>query len=214
MNIPRFPLAHDQRVVARAVSGEPAELLDDEKATFPDASSLKRRLDVQRGRLAAREALSELLGPGRYPITRGARGEPIFPVGVCGSISHCADTAVAVVCRIDAYKAVGVDLELLADRKMDITPSIATTTELNWLATHSDFPIAILFSAKESVYKAIAPIVGRYIGFQEVELTWSEAHESFLVRSMAPFGEAEKLVDSLKVHVSRSSDAVLTLAVS
>ena len=36
-----------------------------------------------------------------------------------------------------------------------------------------------IFSAKESVYKALAPIVGRYFGFSAAELTWNNTQGNF-----------------------------------
>ena len=212
MDVPGFPFAHDQGFFGQVVSGVPTDLLAEESASITEGVALKRRYDLRRGRMAARQAVTQLLGPGHYPITRGDRGQPIFPLNVRGSISHCAGVAVAVVCDALRSNVLGVDLELLADRKLDIVPTIATNTERRWLSEHPEFPIAILFSAKESVYKAVAPIVGRYVGFQEVELSLDQATQIFSVRALTSFGDADTVVYSLAVRVSKSCDAVLTLA--
>ena len=214
MDLPTFPFTPDQGLVGQSVSGVPSDLLDEEKASINEGVALKRRYDLRRGRMAARQAVAELLGPGHYPITRGDRGQPIFPHGVCGSISHCAGIALAVVGSAHRYRALGVDLELLADRKMNIAQSIATSSERKWLETCHDFPIAILFSAKESVYKTIAPIVQRYVGFQEVELCWSETDQCFHTHALSNFGEAQPILNSLVVRFAKSSDAVVTLALA
>jgi len=212
MEVPAFPFTSDQGLIGQVVSGAPIELLGEELSTISEGVALKRRYDLRRGRMAARQAITQLLGPGNYPILRGERGQPIFPASLRGSISHCAGIAIAVVGYADRYRAVGVDIELLAARKLDVGVTIATANERRWLAENPDFPIAILFSAKESIYKAIAPIIGRYIGFQEVELRWNEGNQSFDVETLSNFGEATDLMRTLRVRASMSASMVLTLA--
>ena len=121
------------------------------------------------GRLAAGAALG-LLGLPRTPITMGPRGEPIPPRGVSLSISHKRHMAVALAARCD-HGVVGVDLEDLEPSRMAIASRILQPCELEevlalpeerqWTAT------VVRFAIKEAIYKALAPRLGRYMGFDE-----------------------------------------------
>ena len=42
-----------------------------------------------------------------------------------------------------------------------------------------DLRLKMIFSAKESIFKAFFPIVQRYFGFQDVELCWHEVEKKF-----------------------------------
>lgn len=131
----------------------------------------KRQAEFYFGRLAARQALGALDIPG-FDIGVGAARQPIWPVGVVGSISHTHTYAAATAMRRGACSGVGIDLEHLAGP--DAAAALASTTvdaeELRYLETlvHR-LPINTLltatFSAKESLFKAAFNEVGRYFDF-------------------------------------------------
>jgi len=118
-------------------------------------------------------------------ILKDDYGRPTVPKGFLGSISHKRSTAVALVqadksnCvemqkEIVSVKGVGVDIEDIS-RKTRIAKRVLTYTELidlgNLANVSEEEEVLLRFSLKESVYKAIHPIVNQYVGFQEGEVT-------------------------------------------
>ena len=73
-------------------------------------SVAKRRNEFITVRHCARLALGELGFP-PVPILKGDKGEPCWPDGVVGSLTHCAGYRGAVVGRGAAVRSVGVDAE-------------------------------------------------------------------------------------------------------
>ena len=124
------------------------------------------------GRLACRAAL-EALGASAAPILMEARGAPRAPSGVAVSISHKSHLAVAIVARAE-LGLLGVDLEELGPPRQHVARVVLTPAELEavsrlpedrrWIAT------LLRFSMKEAIYKALAPRLQRYIGFDEAEV--------------------------------------------
>ncbi len=137
-----------------------------------------RRASFLAGRRALRAAL-QTIAPDRAigPLLHTSRGAPALPPGLRGSISHKRRRAIAIA-SLDADAHFGVDLEE-RPRDADLSrPSIArrVLTEAERAVIESLDPLAhreatlIRFALKEAVYKAIDPLVQRYVQFLEVEL--------------------------------------------
>lgn len=137
--------------------------------TCPEAlltAGEKRRAEFLAGRLLARAALASLgLPPAGIGI--GAGGAPLWPAGITGSISHSAGRCICLV-RNDAAILLGADTERHATGR-------ALTAILRLVLTDADramnaalglpgFP-ALVFSAKETLYKLLHPVVQRHFGF-------------------------------------------------
>lgn len=73
-------------------------------------SVAKRRNEFVTVRYCARQALGEL-GVGPVPILKGDKGEPCWPDGVVGSLTHCQGFRGAVVGRSTDVRSVGIDAE-------------------------------------------------------------------------------------------------------
>ena len=133
-----------------------------------DDPSASRRADFLAGRLAAAEAMRRLgIEPGGV-LGRTSEGAPAWPVGVAGSISHHSGVACAVVS--DAAAGVGVDITpLLAESQLRavVRRCLIDPERERWQSPHE---VAVVFAAKESIYKAAQPQVGRYIGFDEADI--------------------------------------------
>ncbi|ALL16624.1 enterobactin synthase subunit EntD [Enterobacter asburiae] len=133
----------------------------------------KRKAEHLAGRIAAAHALgaiNERAIPGIGPS-----GEPLWPEGVSGSITHSGAQAMAVVVRHqDAL--LGIDCEaILPDREArEIQDGIVDAQEAMYL-THSGYPFALAltlaFSAKESLFKALFPKANTYMGFEWARVT-------------------------------------------
>ena len=123
-------------------------------------SSLERQCQYLAGRLCAQTAISQLAPlAAASAVLQGSAGQPLWPAGFSGSISHCAQLAMAAVCRTPL--AIGIDTEtrMSTSRAEKIWPAIMTATELQLLtSTCPDMATAVTlcFSAKEAVFKALS----------------------------------------------------------
>ena len=134
----------------------------------------KRDTEFATGRLAAKQALAGV-GVEGFTVLKGDKGEPLWPAGVVGSISHTQDVCVASVSDADGLLGLGVDVEAQRILKANIQRVICREEELS-LHWHDDNELAklIIFSAKESVYKALYPTQQRFIGFKEVSVEFDD----------------------------------------
>jgi 4'-phosphopantetheinyl transferase EntD len=148
----------------------------------------KKKLEFALGREAARLALRQIGFESGPAVLRGSGGEPLWPIGVAGSISHCYPWSVAVVGQHSNDLAVGIDLESVDRlREIDISNLICSDKELQWVQEGEIRErLLMVFSAKEAVYKAFYPIYQRYIDFKEVELSWLSDQGCFRAKFMNP----------------------------
>ncbi|MBK7074566.1 MAG: 4'-phosphopantetheinyl transferase superfamily protein [Myxococcales bacterium] len=159
---------------------------DEARALGPVAEA--RRAEFAAGRACARAALAAL-GHAGAPVGRGDDRGPRWPAGVVGSITHCAGYVAAAVAPAAACRALGVDAEPNQPLPADVLTTVASATERRWLAATPPGAICwdrLLFSAKESVYKAWRPVVGTWLGFEDVELTVDPTAATFAAAIAAP----------------------------
>ena len=156
-----------------------AEMYDDppELAPLPEEEPLiarsvaKRRNEFITVRSCARLALGQL-GIPAVPILKGEKGEPHWPDGVVGSLTHCEGYRGAAVGLRTEVRSVGIDAEphdVLPNGVLDAISLPAERRELDRLPSglHWD---RILFCAKEATYKAWFPITGRWLGFEDAHI--------------------------------------------
>jgi 4'-phosphopantetheinyl transferase EntD len=160
-----------------------AEAFADEagQTPFPEEMAMvakavdKRRREFATGRRCARDALRSL-GIEPAPILAGERGMPQWPPGVVGSITHCAGYRGAAVARSGDLVAIGIDAEPDGPLPAGVLDLVSLPAERDRLRTLAEAMPGIawdrvLFSAKESVYKAWFPLARRWLGFDEAEIT-------------------------------------------
>ena len=141
----------------------------------------KRVKEFATGRFCARIALSRLgLPPGPIPV--GPNREPQWPVGIAGSITHCKNYCSAAVARIGGVISIGIDAEIDEPIPLDVLSLISNPSEIaaiNELSagTHWD---KLLFSAKESVFKALFPLTAQWLDFTDVCIVFAPRDGSFL----------------------------------
>lgn len=134
----------------------------------------KRRDEFATVRACAGRALAEL-GYTRPTMTPGPRGEPQWPEGVVGSMTHTDGYYAAAVAPRHAVAALGIDAEqheALPDRVFDLVASPAERDRARELAS-SDGSVAwdrLVFSAKEAIYKTWHPQIGTWLDFGDVEV--------------------------------------------
>lgn len=176
-------------VMHRAGPGSaPGPLFDGEAALVSRAVSSRRR-EFALGRWCARRSLRSL-GFRSVPLLRGAGGEPLWPEGVVGSISHSQGHAIAAVAlRGRGPTSLGIDLEAVGRLPADVLGLVATRAERRRLL--ADHPTdldggLLLFSAKEAIYKAWYPLTRRRVGFEDCVVDWDFDAMTFAGRVTSP----------------------------
>jgi 4'-phosphopantetheinyl transferase EntD len=164
-------------------------LFPEEEAALGRAVN-KRRREFTTARACARAALAAL-GLPPVPIVPGHRGAPRWPAGVVGSMTHCAGYRASAVARVQDVRALGLDAEPDDRLPEGVLDAIATPDErsaLCALASAAPEPCwdRLLFSAKESVYKAWFPLTQRWLGFEEAAITINPADATFTARLLVP----------------------------
>jgi 4'-phosphopantetheinyl transferase EntD len=138
-------------------------------------------------------------------IPSGEHGEPLWPAGVVGSITHCAGYRACAVARSEAITSLGIDAEPNVPLPEGVLEQVAFGVERERVAerssvTHDESDVdlpRLLFRAKEAVYKAWLPLAQRWLGFEDVELSIDLPAETFraelLVRG--PVVDGSKLTE-------------------
>ncbi len=171
-------------------------LADLDAALFTEEEELvaraveKRRREFTTGRACARKALARL-GLEPQPILSGSRGAPRWPEGVVGSITHCEGFRACAVARGAEWLTLGIDAEPAQPLPTGLLPDISLPGEralLGELAREEPGVSwdRLLFSAKESVYKAWFPLAERWLGFEDAELAIDLPRSSFSARLLVP----------------------------
>lgn len=154
-----------------------------EEQALGEAVSPKRRKDFTLGRAAARRALEQVGFPVVSPVLRGEHREPLWPVGVVGSIAHGGGYGVAVAAWQQDIPAIGVDIQQVEERYTDeLIARFADPDEFDWVlsdpALRTERAVR-LFSAKESVFKALYPLRRVWFAFDVAHLTPKEGELGF-----------------------------------
>ena len=182
-------------------------------------SVAKRRNEFVTVRYCARQALGDL-GLPPVPILKGDKGEPCWPDGVVGSLTHCEGFRGAVVGRTADVRSVGIDAEPHAVLPRGVLDAISLPAERSELAAlpggaHWD---RILFCAKEATYKTWFPLTHRWLGFEDAHITFtvdgSGSAGGFESRILvAPQAESGPPLTSLSGRWSVNDGLVLTAIV-
>ncbi|MES9512125.1 4'-phosphopantetheinyl transferase superfamily protein [Streptomyces sp. NPDC000609] len=152
----------------------------------------KRRREFTTARWCARRALA-LLDIPPMPILRGERGAPRWPEGTVGSLTHCDGYRAAAVARATEVLSIGIDAEPHLPLPGTVLDAIALPSEAGRMAgLRAKDPALcwdrLLFSTKESVYKAWFPLTGRWLGFDQADITL-HSDETFHAKLLAPAPE-------------------------
>lgn len=129
----------------------------------------------------------------------GVNREPLWPPDFTGSITHARGDAWAVAAPRAQIRGIGIDLEREFDERTlrELLPSllapgdslerIAEANPRVWRATRA---ASLVFSAKESLYKCIAPLGGTDLDFRDAHLCHFDLNQGRfsvrLLRSFAP----------------------------
>lgn len=135
-------------------------------------ASRRRRSQFLAGRISASLALKRLKSAS-LDVGMDFDRSPVWPDGICGSISHTKDFAVCACTSRGADVSIGIDVEEYQDPSLlDTLVPLAVRPEEITVLSDQDPHVAgiIVFSAKEALYKAIYPLMGVYVDYLDVEL--------------------------------------------
>jgi 4'-phosphopantetheinyl transferase EntD len=142
--------------------------------TFIQNAVVKRKSEFIAGRYCAHQSLAPWEVPDGI-IGIGEGRSPVWPAGIVGSISHCHAYALAVTARSDNLFAIGLDVEdvVSEETRNNIQKAVVNQNEMFLLTGSSrpDIVFTLIFSMKESFFKAAYPHVKFYFDFPAISLT-------------------------------------------
>lgn len=197
------------------IAGEIPALLPEERECVASAVPARVR-EFSAGRACARQAMT-MLGLPKEAIPAGPDRVPRWPRGVSGSITHSrTHCAAAVILQGRGLVSIGIDLEPSEDLCDELVSSVCRPEEADWIARQaSSRPLLlarVIFSAKESVYKALHSIAREPLEFEDlsVELSTSEgAFEATLRKPLRQFPARLRIGGQFHISPSHISTAVL-----
>lgn len=192
--LPQLPDSVSQAGLRYVV--EPGQLADLKAAGIVLPASLatavlKRQVEFAAGRLCARLALRQQGYGGSETLAIGEHRAPLWPPGYIGSISHGDGQAIAVAAASGEWRALGIDIETMLSREaaQPLVAHLMNTAE-EVIGDTAGLPLerwlGLVFSAKESLFKALYPFVGRYFDFLDVEVCeLDQAQGSLMLRLLS-----------------------------
>ncbi len=148
----------------------------------------RRQAEFLAGRYLAGTLLAELRPRDRVvpAIGIGRHRNPLWPNGVIGSITHCGDEAACVLASATQLRYLAIDREHWMTPQVceEVKPSILTADEQLLTASSPLRPAqatTLIFSAKESLFKALYPSVRCYFGFECARLVSIEMDKRILL---------------------------------
>ncbi len=167
---------------------------------------INRQAEFLAGRLAARQAMT-CLGTSDAELEIGALRQPVWPSGMTGSITHTNSIGAAIAVPSSMVRGVGIDIECIIDNETAdaIRDTVLTDEELSIFAAEdcsidSNIFLTIVFSAKESFFKATSFHAGQYFDFHALRLIRLDTASGRLM-----FMVAQTI--SQELHVGRIFDA-------
>ena len=137
----------------------------------------KRKAEFVAGRVCAARALRMAGCAGPSELLVSPDRTPVWPEGFVGSITHTKGFVSAAVASGADMRSVGIDSErIMSERTSAQVKGLVAGGEssANWLAPGETPPLTqvewttLIFSAKESVYKCLYPVVKTFLGFADV----------------------------------------------
>lgn len=168
--------------------------------------------------LAGRALVAHAFGLAQLPpcdIPIGPNRAPIWPTGISGSISHTTKFCACAISQ-NPMQFVGIDIEtfLTAKKLPAVMKRVITDPEKSWLATQgSEIDLnlcTLIFSAKETIYKALFPIAQHFFGFDAAHISALPNGQTIQFRLTQHLHRSLPMGLALTVHYKILPDHVLT----
>lgn len=156
-----------------------------EEAVSVERAVLTRRQQYGAGRVLARQVLAEL---GQEPVAllNDVQRVPIWPAGIVGSITHTREWCAVAVARSSEVGALGADVEVATPLDLGLWERVCRPEEREFLREQDLAEGGLLakavFSAKESIYKALYPQIRVFLDFQAMRIELSAPEQDGLWR--------------------------------
>ncbi|MBL7663241.1 4'-phosphopantetheinyl transferase superfamily protein [bacterium] len=207
----------------RKVMQYPGTVMLLEKLALSAGTSHKeiRALARERIEAALQVALIELGGlpqaaQKNWRLERNAQGAPIFPAGYVGSIAHCQSHAALIVAPQGrqnddqtnyGLRSVGIDVEDISRfSNLSIKNRILSMEELQ----EQDLSLkdlALIFCAKEALYKMLAPLVKSWFGLRDVSL--AKTADGFRAKTLVDLSTEFKAGSEFSVQAYYDNNLVI-----
>ena len=203
----------DYRCAAMRFSREPGQAAPG--IVLPDRiarAAPRRRAEWLAGRRCASEALRLLTGQGAC-LGMASDRSPLWPDGIVGSISHSGDVAIAIAARAGSCRGIGIgiDIERLMDGQgaSEVASEALTLLERRRLG-NDPFSVTLAFSAKESLFKALHPLLRRPMSFQLSELVAWDGQGTARLRLVEGLSSEFPAGREIEARFARFGDLLLT----
>ena len=156
-----------------------------------------RQREFLAGRWCARQAL-QCLGVGSTDVAMAENRAPIWPDGVVGSITHSCGFAAAAVAWAADIAALGIDSEKIIDpaAAYDVADVCMVDEPTLFKAAHGrsfcEF-CTFVFSAKESVFKCLFPLMRKFLEFSDVRITSVDWNREYFTWTVSEYIGAGRL---------------------
>ncbi|MGX1331563.1 enterobactin synthetase component D [Bradyrhizobium elkanii] len=138
----------------------------------------KRQHEFITGRYCAYRAIRQIQPDFDWPtrIGRGPTGAPVWPDGIIGSITHTDGYVAAAAAHRSCLDAIGIDSERILNAKVarEVSSLIVSESELERIARGAELDpvkaLTLCFSAKESLFKCLHPLIGQYFDYLDAEV--------------------------------------------
>lgn len=154
-----------------SVQDDTDRLFESEREQIARAGAI-RRWEFSTGRRLGRAALAQIGYP-PVALPGDSKRRPRWPEGAVGSISHTNSLCAVMVAPAQQVAALGLDIERVSDVSETLLPHISREDELDALSLQVPGTIlpALIFSAREAVFKAYNPVTDKFLDFQDVRLS-------------------------------------------
>jgi len=138
----------------------------------------QRKEEFILGRICANKAYMKLTGEELLNLPVGPSREPLWPGNLVGSISHNRFWVGAAVAQKNSLLGLGIDFEVMGRTRQELARYITNEQDLTSVegCTEEEL-LTFIFSAKESLYKALFPLVNKFFGFDAAAVTDVNIHE-------------------------------------
>ena len=158
-----------------------------EELELSKALCTKRLHEFAMGRMLARTCFKALGVPDRAVLIGECR-EPLWPLQVVGSISHTNDIYGVVTSLASESQSVGIDIEksdrIISDGAFALVSNNEECKTLYACGLPEETARVALFSAKESFYKLLYPLVKRRFSFDGARLISADSSKFVLELTM------------------------------
>lgn len=184
-----------------------ADILFTGERQIADSFEQMRMQDFCVGRYCAHQCLTDFNRS--EAVLKTEHGEPIWPKGLIGSISHSKLLSGAVVMPEKDYKALGLDIEAIGRVSVDLWPLFFTEDEIDWLQSrpypYQSFFATLFFSFKEAFYKMQFSITKSFVDYHQCIISYNSGEVS--INSLVDF----PAMDSIKTIYSEQESSIISM---